>query len=255
MKLALIPPIDLLEYTEETNMQLMLPHLLKDERYEYVYGRHCKAEDEFVILDNGEAEGETIEWDSLWSLVREYRPDEFVLPDTIADADETMEKAQEFRRKFGNSLLWGPQVLFSIMFVIQGRTMEEFEACIRFAKKREWINVIGIPRHAIGTLGSPRARYDLALRANQLTDKPIHLLGASPLAPTELRDLKWWKLSQVRSTDTSMPFNYAYYDKVVRQGNNYSRPEEYFDLPMQSFSMDKVDQNVQLLMEWTGNDL
>lgn len=254
MKLALIPPIDLLEYTEETNLQLMLPHLLqRSERYRYIYKRHCEDPGEYVILDNGEAEGVTPDWDYLWSLLREYQPDEFVIPDVIADMRKTIDRAKEWRYKFSSSIEWSNR---KYMFVIQGRTMEEFKESINWALQRDWIDVIGIPRHCIETLNMRDARWLLAANINRRSKKPIHLLGAAAHFPDEMHRYDWAAIPTVRSTDTSSPFNFAHKGMSL-DGDHLTvrRPENYFHMDLDDFVMDVVDRNVQLLMEWTGNDL
>jgi hypothetical protein len=80
--------------------------------------------------------------------------------------------------------------------------------------------------------------------------KEIHLLGASPFFPEELR--RFSRTSYVRSTDTSSAFNYALEGKVL--DNTFApiqRAEDYFNLPFEDFDMSCVEQNIKWLRHWT----
>src|SRR4051812_20646349 len=131
MKLALIPPIDLLDRTCETQFQLMLPHLIYDERYAYTYRAHCRDPRQYVILDNGEAEGETIPVWKLASIAMDFGVNEIVLPDTIGNMLDTMEKAEAFidMATDGFDLVTRAFLEYrtKFMFVVQGQNLQEFK--------------------------------------------------------------------------------------------------------------------------------
>ena len=253
MRLALIPPIELLDTTARTDMQLMLPHLIESDAYTYTYKKHCDDPDQFVILDNGEAEGERIGIDNLLDIAIDFGVDELVLPDVIMDADETQLKSATalnwIKRRFEtDGVAWD----FSFMFVAQGKSYKEFIESAFWAASNSQIQTIGLPRHMIKTCNDPEARISLA-DTLQLSGKAVHLLGGSPYYPNELDDYVW--PSCVRSTDTSAPFNYAYADRYLAElqsGESYvKRPEMYFDLPVEQFDEDMTKQNIDQLIRWT----
>ena len=248
MRLALIPPLSLLEYTDETDMQLMLPHLVLNGAYDYTYRAHCNDPNQFVILDNGAAEGEETDPLSLIRIAADYGVDELVIPDAIKDMDETCERAQDFFQFTRHT----SQTLPRLMFVIQGKTIEEFVESAAWAQGTKKIDTIGIPRHAIETCDDLEARIKLAefLWSHSRTPKPVHLLGGSHLHPTELEQYKW--PANVRSSDTSAPFNYAAAGLQLRVGNEVRRPEHYFYMPAHRFHSRIVDKNVELLVNWTN---
>lgn len=249
MKLALIPPIELLEYTGETFCQLMLPQLLENEVYKYVYLKHCEDSSQYVILDNGANEGEDYGIDDLVRLADIYQVDEIVLPDVIRDPSATRAKAMTVFKVHPF-----PQ-RFKYMYVLQGTNWDEFVIEAIWALAQPEVDVIGIPRHMIATCKNPAARYRLADQLFKWApDRPVHLLGGAPSVPFEIKVFNW--PTNVRSHDTSSPFNFAYYGYVLDGGHvECKRPDKYFTQPASEFDIRITDRNVRRLMEWTGNDV
>jgi hypothetical protein len=247
MKLALIPPISLLEYTDETACQLMLPQLIDDVQYEHVYKTHCDDPNQYVILDNGLAENQQVDGGALLRIADLYGVDEVVIPDVYKDCDETIISAKLFGAHQTPSAR-----TFNFQFVAQGKTTGEFFRCANWAADQEWIDVIAIPRHMCET--GDDNRYALAVYLEKIgCEKPVHLLGGAPAVPDEI-DLYDWP-ENVRSHDTSSPFNFAYACKGLDDGTCVKRPDDYFNLPSGDFPSDITEYNVMKLMEWTGNDL
>ena len=251
-KLALIPPFELLEYTDQTSVQLMLPHLTVNPVYEYTYQQHCKDENQYVILDNGEAEGIHYPTYALIDMALSFGVNELVIPDVIKDSSSTIKKANEFLLELNKRLEDDPKVgNLSLMFVAQGSNAFEFLQSIAWAAKQNEIHTIGIPRHALETCNDVSIRANLAdFAMMEAPGKQMHLLGTAPWSITELRDYTW--SDNVRSVDTSAPFNYAYANRKIRLGSKVPRPKYYFDLPFESFSQDKLDYNVHWLQEHTA---
>jgi len=249
MKLALIPPIDMLEYTDETDTQLMLPQMITNDVYRYVYQRHCDNPDQFVILDNGIAEGTPISTGQLIVMAHEFGVDEIVIPDHMAEAKATLDEYTSFWDYARESeSLSGLRT----MFVLQGNNKDEFYALADIATAPRFkATTIGIPRHALTTCHDPLIRLKLAkyIKARN-KKKDIHLLGASPEFPGELRNFRHTGL--VRSTDTSSPFNYAWAGEILHQSNApVRRPANYFYQPFETFHLDKVEKNIKKIRQWT----
>jgi hypothetical protein len=255
VKLALIPPVDLLEWTSETTTQLMLPHMLSNPQYEYTYKMHCKDPSQYVILDNGAAESEQVTaWD-LIEIATKYQVDELVIPDVIGNCEATYEMKEAFFRSMKElGYTMGNLGAIEFQYVIQGNSLEDFKQSARDAIEDDRIDVIAIPRHALAVVSgrNGQRRKQLALWIAERTGKPIHLLGGSPYFPCELRDNGKWP-STVRSHDTSAPFNFAFEGKHLRNGNVVKRPPKYFERPADDFDAEYVFKNVNYLKEWTGD--
>lgn len=250
VKLALIPPIELLELTDETNCQLALPHLLTNETYRYVYQKHCDDPEQYVILDNGEAEGVRMDTSELVHLAFAMGVDELVVPDTIKDARATWEQYKKFLGWYSDNI--DPaDVDLNFMFVLQGKNIDEFFGMADRVTGRFRAQTIGIPRHAVETCHDDTVRLRLAKYIKQRNQhKEIHLLGGSPSVPWELR---YFQHAQgiVRSTDTSSPFNFAYANQTITTSSGVRRPDFYFDLPYESFNKHALDFNIAHLKRWT----
>lgn len=255
MRLALIPPISLLGLRGyETDMQLMLPQLVRNADYVEHYRRLCNDPEQFVILDNGAAEGYMCTDDELSSLAYEFQPQEVVIPDIMGDMTSTIEKAKDFEQH----VLKDPVLFagnFNFMFVAQGQTYGEFLSSALWAQQQGWISTIAIPRHAITTLDDELARSIIlesfvdALEGS--SPKPIHFLGMNSEAPTEIANLSLFAREYVRSVDTSLPFVAGYHDLRIENAFHVKRPEGYFDLPINEFPFHPTERNINKMIEWT----
>lgn len=245
MKLALIPPIDMLEIAADFEYQLMLPHLIDNDRYAYAYNQFGRDATMYVILDNGAAEGITLDSNRLMEIAFQYSVDEIVLPDMMGDGPATRVVAQEFIDEYRSS--WYD----SFMYVVQGNSVDNALSEALWAAQHRDIDVIGLPRLLTEGHG-PFARHDIATTLyDSGVRKPVHLLGASPKYPMELSGSNWPKT--VRSTDTSSPFNFAHRNKYLDVAADISRPTDYFNLPWDAFNQYALNRNIDLLKEWTGD--
>lgn len=257
-KIALIPPYSLQEWTEKTDYQLCLPHLLPNKDYFVRYQLYGRDPHHFVILDNGAAEGRLVSLEVLMSHAGRLRPDEVVIPDAMGDKDETIRLAQHFHdevippREFA-------QMPFTFMFVVQGQTIMEVLESANWAAQQYWIHTLGIPRHLVTTLDDPMARVRIAnIIQGHNYPKQIHFLGGNPAFPSEvtfLSDPRVTHQDRVRGMDTSMPFNYAcagksLLDAPTRMTEKVDRPDEYFYLPADRFDDKCVAENVEYFLQF-----
>lgn len=255
MKIAFIPPYSLLRYTERTNYQLCLPHLMSSNSYKLTYHNYCKDQNQFVIMDNGAAEDRLVELPVLAHLADKMRPDEVVIPDVMGDMVETIEAAMLFHDEVVPPQHMGP-LPYRLMFVVQGQTMEEVIKSAKWATSQTWINTIGIPRHLLTTLADPYARSRVAniLQGNKFC-KDIHFLGANADFPHEveiLTDPQKTLQDHIRGMDTSMPFNYAFANIYIadRSGKTAPRPERYFYMEESAFPAEVVEENVNYFLKF-----
>lgn len=246
MKLALIPPFDGLHIiNERDNYHLMLPQLLDNELYATKY-RELRRRGDFIILDNGAAEGELVSDEKLVALTRAFDPDEVVIPDIMGDALGTIGRATKFVKAYGS------EIQADLMFVAQGRSLIEVTRMIEVLVTLDHVTTVGIPRHLLATTGHKDVRIMLAMWIHKHYGKTlnIHFLGAAPSWPFEVlyaNDLKF-----VRGMDTSMPFNYALNNAYLVEGDkkHIKRPLDYFN---QQFTHEQeilARRNAVLMRQW-----
>jgi hypothetical protein len=199
VELGLIPPPKELNLDlPETGFHLLLPHLFQQEAYQ----KYCHSCEGWKVLDNGEAEGILRpEIYRLHSLYTEYEFDEVVIPDTIGNLEETLVQLAKFE-------FWA-HLFHKRMGVVQGANWEEVIICMDVMRTCPYVDTIAIPRHLCKTLNDKYARVKIVTMLNHPaseTDKPIHALGSSAWA----EEVKAFSVRNVRSMDTSLPFNYAF---------------------------------------------
>jgi hypothetical protein len=251
MKVALIPPRGLESYALHSrfHLALALPELLQNKAYVSVYERAANGGD-FIIVDNGEAEGNRCTPEELLAAARVLRATEIVLPDVIGEGPETYKRAKKFVDKYGEEVQG-----YKLMGVAQGANVSKFMACIDLLATIPGVTTIGIPRHSISRCQNMATRIDLANWVRDTYKKrfEIHLLG---VAPTYLPEIRWAAkyASHVRSIDSSAPFNYAMNKKHLSGMETVARPDKYFE---KNWSMavprTLVLANIQTMKEWASD--
>ena len=250
MRLALIPPISLLGTTFQTDYQLMLPQLVRNDEYARNFRLHCHDPQTYVILDNGAAEGYRATALELLHIAEDFEVDEIVLPDVIGNAEATLERSRAFLDQ-----LAGKKRKFNTMFVCQGKDLFEFVDSADEAARWPEVTTIGIPRHALRTCDDDQARISIAniLQSTDRFKKQIHFLGASSRWPSEaaiLSDPKHTKQTQVRGMDTSMPFNFAFRKMDLQDGIVINRVADYFNLDERHFDAAFVQRQIYTFKTW-----
>jgi hypothetical protein len=249
MELALIPPVSLLGYTELTNYQLALPHMLNDERYLAWYLWLAEQEGQYVILDNGEAEGENKHSAVLLLDMAVNNFDEVVAHDVIGDFEATIKRTTMF---LDTKLATDADVKVGV--VVQGDNMDECNRVIDYFAEHNRLadafQVFYLPRHVLKF--DREARLKLAEKIHDVFDDKyeIHCLGTNPIWMQEVEELGQQKI--VRGVDTSAPFNYAFATTYIDMGAPVSRPDNYFDLPVDAFTSAVLDANIRRLKAWVN---
>lgn len=252
MRLALIPPVSLIDDIFNTNYQMVLPHL-DDEHYTTAYMSARKRGD-FLILDNGAAEGETPRFEALMDIANDYMVNEIVVPDVLGDMQQTLKCVEDFGHFITNPSV-SYQDGYGFMGVVQGRTMDEIYQCLDLYNSLDWITTIGIPRILLETLDSPESRVGVArfIAENYGPRFSMHLLGTSPRHIRELsRFGADFEAAGVRGVDTSAPYNYANVGKFIDHWDNISRPGEYFHLDAHHFGHVQVKHNLEVMQQWVS---
>ena len=252
MELALIPPKALLDDTNLTKVQLMLPQLLiSDETialddYSSTYREHCLDPSQYVIMDNGAAEKEQMSNEDLIKILRAYEPDEFALPDVLGDSIATILTAKIFfyahQTDLDNLNLRREELRLG--FVAQGKTVHESVGTVVRMMTYNWslqISTIYIPRLLIKETNNPNARFEVLaeLWSRYGNRFEYHLFGAASTYPGEVTVASTY--NELRSMDTSLPYQLSY----ARQefsilDDDYPhpeirRPKDYFNMSTEQF--------------------
>jgi hypothetical protein len=245
MKLALIPPRISLINTQNTGYHLLLPEHADDAYYESYYNWR-RACGDFLMLDNGIAEGKPTDPEDLLGVAFKYMVNEVVVPDVLCDMKATIQAAWDFEQYADEARS------FNYMGVVQGSTLEELLSCMHDFAVMEYIDTLAIPRHVETTVGFG-TRLRLVEHAFKTYDKEIHLLGTNPRAMSELRTYaEHYRLYGVRGIDTASPYYYAMAGQFIIEENHVARPEGYYDDC--NYDEHLAQQNVAVVKAWVyGN--
>lgn len=254
MKVAFIPPASLVGTAFKSTYHLVLPQEL-EKGAEYATGYFNGASKfDFIIMDNGAAEGMPVDFDVLWKHAKDIMADEIVAFDAIGKAQETINLTLQFLDRVAASVThYEP----GVMIVAQGENIDEALHMVRTVLNSPlgWlITSIGVPRHFTKTFDDPFARIRFTMKAHSLFGdsayRPLafHFLGANDHT---LKEIDWIhrEVPFVRGLDSSMPYHYAYYGDTVQAETKRSRPEGYFHLKANLFPEELVEANQDYLLK------
>jgi hypothetical protein len=242
VKLALIPPRAHLEEATGTGYQLLLPQHCDDNDY-FEFYRRRRACGDYLMLDNGAAEGIPFAPEELLTIGMAYMVNEIVVPDVLRDMATTRQLAVEFE----SLAVRCPQ--FNYMAVVQGRTMDELRACADVLGDIDYIDTLAIPRHVETTAGLG-ARAELVRHIFNEVGTPIHLLGCNPEVIDEMGEWgETYRRYNVRGVDTASPFYYTMSHTLMAATNIvFRRPEDYFELKCRA--TDLLEANISIMKNW-----
>lgn len=253
MKLALIPPYAHANAIKHTDYQLLLPQCLSNRRYLNAY-RRARRDGNYLILDNGVAEGVNTTPEALHVEAHRMMVNEIVVPDTMQDAEATLQQARNFTLHG-----WVQANTYNYMGVVQGTSYAECWDCIYGFNALPYITTLGIPRHLLTTIGED-ARINLVnyIRKQHSHSRfQIHLLGMNPAYTNELISFgRAYKALNVRGIDTSAPFYYALAGQLLgyyRGEVAITRPDNYFDREIGTAELFTYP-NIAIMKDWVyGN--
>lgn len=245
MHVALISPLALLNrYASRTNYHLVLPHLLDSKKYSVFY-REMQLRGDYVILDNGAAEGTLYGPRYLHTLAKKIQAHEIVVPDTLGDTQATI----------GQYLGFTPyaQPEYKYMAVIQGQNFSEVQRCLALIDTNPslmYITTIGIPRILNKIKPNFRVMLTEWLINEHFHDRfEFHYLGATPEWSTEVGILAEYPLG--RGLDTSKPIYMGLLGLDINFDKDPGRPENYFHV---THDAPKIEHNVASFLTWAGYD-
>lgn len=245
MQVALIyPPALLKKYGARTKYHLVLPHLFQQRRYRVFYRRRSEAGD-YIILDNGAAEGLEFGHVHLHYVARQMGVHEIVVPDKLGNANETIAKGLAFTRY--------TQTGFRYMMVAQGQNVTQ---CIQTLdmimtdSKFSYVTCVGIPR--LINKEDRHARFKVAKFIAQKgyhKAMEFHFLGAT----SDLDEVGY--LDEVgigRGIDTSAPIYMGLKGRDITKNDLYiPRPNNFFNLADDN---PLVEQNINTYLDWANYD-
>lgn len=254
MQVALIPPTGLETWALRSGFHLTLPHMFSNLDYRATYIRAAQRGD-YIVLDNGEAEGVRVTGLNLRKMALEVEANEVVAPDIIGDKAKTCAAVHQFFRHAEGETSKEVDAVVRYMAVVQGQNMAELKACVEYYAGIPKIRVLGIPRHLLVTIEQSSVRIDLAnwIRDFHFGRFEIHLLGTSPSWIQEVRYASKYA-PHIRSVDTSMPFNYAIAGIPIQHDTRKTipRPLTYFTKDHSTLDTSLIKYNVDRLLEWAG---
>lgn len=213
-KFAHIVPVSGLHLLDSKKYLMCLAQLVLDNKeYARYYANRAKMSNTYVLMDNGAAEGDQLSMDDLIRACRIIEPDEIVLPDTLYDADDTL-------NKFNNSLSYfktDMRLPYKIMAVPQGATFEDWKRCAEEMVKDIRVDTLGISKFIHIFSGNDNIRYDAAEYIECLMNKykrynlEVHLLGCSE--PLCVVNKIFDRFNFVRGCDSALAYIYAQNNK------------------------------------------
>lgn len=207
LKIANIVPLMNLNETKHSTIHMCLAHVaLNNEHYAQFYREMAKTS--YVILDNGEAEGNQLSFEELHDVISYIKPTEIVIPDSLYDKDATISKLKDFL-KFLET--WSQRYEGNLMAVPQGSCKSEYVECAKILSDYKCINTLGISKFMIQKEVNRRT-FIAHLLFSEGIQNEIHVLGLNSL--NELRDLKGLSNS-IRSLDTCYAALYAQNKKRI----------------------------------------
>lgn len=172
MKIAHIVPRNHLDLAVRGDFDFVLAHIaLRDE----VYRRHFARRDRVIYLDNGVWEtGNPVDAEVMIELAIEMRPDYVYATDYIDDSARTITSVAEFCAIAAGY----PNFSSKIVATSQGKTRNDWYACIRKLSEIKGVDVIAIPRH----IKQDMFEYEnnMAIRMTKTRLDICHLLHTDP---------------------------------------------------------------------------
>jgi hypothetical protein len=223
---------------------------IQTEEYLDTY-RIAKKRGDYIVMDNGAAEGDPVEDAILLSRARDMEVDELVVPDAMGSYPETLNRVRKFFNTYHEGREWF-NLDVKFMGVVQGQNMAEVMNCLEYYALNTYFSSIGIPRHFIQTFEANEARWKIAeaMVIEGLHERfEIHLLGTSQYCIdeiTHMHDLP------IRSVDTSAPYNYTYAYQSMEARHAVKRFEGYFGPRFRQLDARLLQENIETYKGWAS---
>ena len=209
MKIAHEAPLSIFDKVQVlTDYDYALVHLFEENEEYYNTFVKAKKDGREVLLDNSIFElGTAFESDTYADWVVKLKPDWYIVPDVLDNANATIDSFDSF-------MLTYPDLPGKVIGVAQGSTYDELVACYRYMAYDPRVDKVAMSfNHPFFQDLSGGNKYYRMMRGRQKViadmlrddiinqDKPHHLLGCGlPQEFTEYQNHKW-----IDSMDTSNP--------------------------------------------------
>ena len=212
MKVAhIMPPLFYPNYVHVAYFMALGQWLVKDEGYKHMVRFHIRN-GSFCIVDNGAAEPreERVEF---WRIVEEARDigaDEIVMPDTMLNADRTLEDTKA-------AMYLVPKK--RRMVVPQGQTWEEWQYCLEALFEEVDFASIGLGKFLEKFEGGRVRALQILRDLDYLDQFHIHLLGCGTARPCQELERAVLEYNDIRGVDTGAAAAWAQNDQLVSETN------------------------------------
>jgi len=246
IKFCPIVPVSMLDYCDEFQQVMVLAQLYRDNATYRKYYLDQRSRWDYMVLDNGEAEGAQISSQELYDIAAELIPTVVIAPDTFRNRKETLRKTVEFITKYHYLL---EQIGVDIMGVPQGETPHDFLASFAALQSLSEVNWLGVNK-----LVPPCRTEYLAFDEYHIFEncrKNVHLLGLSN--PVEGYFARQYPCIQY--IDSAIPINYGYQLKELPfdfgDRGKISSSTQFFSLPQpHADQWAMIRSNIDQLQEW-----
>jgi hypothetical protein len=245
VKAALIAPKGYETTALWSDIHLALPLLSLRSNMDYLRMlAFARKRGDYIILDNGCAEGQLVTNEELMLFARVIQAHEIVAPDVLDDANKTWELTYKFIENTS-----GVQD-YNIMAVLQGRTVGERMALLESFATINEITALGIPKVTVRQPGS-QTRLTTAMAIHNLYPNrfKLHLLGLNEAFPTEMRDVAFpdW----IRSMDSAQPYKVTESGQRLSQQAHATRRPDYFENKVE-VDMALLKVNIETFRTWAA---
>lgn len=228
-KVAHIVPVRCLEKTKTNQYHMCLAHLVKQcDEYAAFYKR-MSDEGNYVLMDNGAAENNQLSVEELIQCYSKVRPAEIILPDTLLDGYDTIDKAHKSLEALHK--YYDGKLPFKTMFVPQAKTVYDWKLCLEQANADDSIefDTIGVPKCISTYTGDIEARRKClqAIGAVFGNAKEIHLLGCCENTSIIRNMMRSADLPAVRGIDSA--FTYLCSQAGIMIDGDVDRPSGEID--------------------------
>jgi len=274
MRSVIIPTTPHLAMSTGQPYHLMLSHNLVDPAHREFY-RQERQRGTYLILDNSAHEtkaGERIE--RLLVQASQVGASEVVLPDTLFDADATIEGCRRSLETVETMIRVSREIdlrpsLPKFMIVPQGKTPEDLQRCLTemVAMARLWSDDVEVYNNF--TIGISKDYNDLwwpcdnfllgflrdhVMPRAQWLNAEVHLLGW-PKPLTILEEISCRFDHRIRSTDSARPFTFAMYGIDLSKDLNAEypkRPPDFFNQAVPTEFDDLLRTNIRVYRSLCG---
>jgi len=228
---------------------LPLQHTVANPAY-LRYAKQAKERGDYIILDNGAAEGDLVDTQTLLSTAALWGAHEIVGPDILDDQEGTLELMQAFL----GSPAWRERedLDVKLMGVLQGKSHGERRELLYYYADQPDIKVLGIPKVCVKHEGSDLRAYIAQMVMDVFPSRfEIHLLGASPAFVDELQRIDF--PPGIRSTDSTLPYKFTWGDQRLGTDRNHVKRWPAYFAESKYMNHELLDYNIMTYMRWARN--